>query len=61
LDLNIVIFPEKFDSAGVKLIAIGVVTPDKAAMLADRCVLDCALDFRFVYVFKNNHLAGSIH
>ncbi|KAJ6989750.1 hypothetical protein NC653_018292 [Populus alba x Populus x berolinensis] len=30
----------KFDSAGVKLIAIGVVTPDKAAMLADRAAVN---------------------
>ncbi|CAK7339715.1 unnamed protein product [Dovyalis caffra] len=34
---------EKFDSAGVKLIAIGVGTPDKARMLADRLPfpMDC--------------------
>lgn len=27
---------EKFDSAGVKLIAVGVGTPDKAQLLAER-------------------------
>ena len=34
----------KFDSAGARLIAIGVGTPDKARILADR-VRDLALNF----------------
>lgn len=40
---------EKFDSAGVKLIAVGVGTPDKAQLLAERVI-----DLSFLFLLPMN-------
>lgn len=37
----------KFDAAGVRLIAVGVGTPDKARMLAERVTILLAFPFLF--------------
>jgi hypothetical protein len=42
----------RFDSAGVKLIAVGVGEPNKARMLAERVMFLCPpLSFQFLTVF----------
>jgi len=57
LALTLKEYKARFDSAGVKLIAVGVGTPNKARVLAERVIsLSTSFSFRFFHVcfgFKN--------
>ena len=48
----------RFDSAGVKLVAVGVGTPDKARMLADRVCFCCASFAVLITNFSSCFMVG---